>query len=466
MQVTETNVDGLKHSFKVVVTAGQIEGMLVSRLEQVSRDIKMPGFRPGKVPLPLLRKKYGPSVMGEVLEEAVNAGTRRAMEEKSLAPALQPAVQISSFSEGADLEFTVDIEVIPTFEPMDFKTISVERFKVQVPDEEVQNALDRLAESRGTTEPVEKPRKAKEGDIAVIDFVGKLDGVPFEGGSAEGYELELGSHSFIEGFEEQVEGMKPGEEKDINVTFPAEYGSEKLAGKPAIFSIKLNEIRQKKPAAIDEELAKSVGADSVEALKTQAREQIERNYAGLARMKMKRVLLDKLAEGHDFPVPPGLVAQEFDAIWKQIEEDKAKGALDETDKAKSDDELKAEYQGISERRVRLGLLLAEVGKRNNITVVQEDLNRALINEARRFPGQESHVFKYYREHPEALESLKAPIVEDKVIDFILEMATVTERPVTIEELMEDSQQGAAKAEAKPKKKAAKKKAGDEGAKEE
>ncbi|MBI5121452.1 MAG: trigger factor [Rhodospirillales bacterium] len=456
MQVTETNVDGLKRSYKITVPAGQIETLLVGRLAEVGKQAKVPGFRPGKIPMPILRKKYGPSVMSEVLEQAVNQGASQAVAENKLKLALRPNIEVTSFPEGGDLEFTVAVETLPEFTPMDFKAISLERLKVEAGEEEITEALDQFAQSRSTSEAITEDRATKSGDIVTIDFVGKLGDEAFQGGTAEGYELELGSNTFIPGFEDQLLGLKTGVEVKVNVTFPEAYQNDKLAGKPVVFEVKLHAIKQKVPAKLDDEMAKTMGMENLDAVKKAVKEQIERDYERLARMKLKRALLDKLSDGHDFPVPPGLLDSEFQAIWKQIEEAKAKDQLDEADKGKSDDDLKAEYQAIAARRVRLGILLAEVGRLNDIQIQQDDLNRALVAEARRFPGQEAMVFKYYREHPEAQEALKAPLLEEKVVDFILELASVSDKPATKEELMKEDDE--AQAEAKPKKKASKKKA--------
>ncbi|TAN47352.1 MAG: trigger factor [Rhodospirillales bacterium] len=437
MQVTETNVEGLKRSYKVTVPAGQIETMLLGRLSEVGRQARVPGFRPGKIPMPILRKKYGPSVMSEVLEKAVNEGTNQAVSDHNLKLALRPAIEITNYAEGADLEFTMAVETLPDVVPMEFKAISLERLKVEAGDAEVSEALDHFAKSRASSEPVTEDRPAQSGDVLVIDFVGKLGDEAFQGGTAEGYELELGSNTFIPGFEDQLIGAKAGQELKVNVTFPEAYQNDKLAGQPAVFEVKVQSLKQKVPAKIDDEMAKVMGLDSLDALKKTVKEQIERDYDRLARMKLKRALLDKLAEGHDFPVPPGLQDSEFQAIWKQIEEAKAKDQLDESDKAKSDDDLREEYQKIAARRVRLGILLAEVGRLNNVQVQQDDLQRAMVAEARRFPGQEAMVFKYYREHPEAMEALKAPLLEEKVVDFILELASVSDKPATKEELMKE-----------------------------
>lgn len=462
MQVTEINAEGLKREFKVVVPAGQLQTRVQDKLAEIARQVAMPGFRPGKVPMNIVRKKYGGAVMGEILENAVNDGAGQAITGNGLRPAMQPKIEITKYEEGSDLEFTVAIEVLPEIKTMDFGSIKLERDKAVVPDSEVDEALANIAERNESSEPVK--RAAKSGDVVVIDFVGKLDGVAFPGGTAEGYSLKLGSNTFIPGFEDQLVGKKAGQEVEVNVTFPAEYGNESLAGKPAVFEVKVNEVRAAKAAALDDELAKKVGMESLDALKAAIRDEISRELDGISRMKLKRALLDALSDGHDFPVPPGMVEAEFEVIWKQVEADKEAGRLDAADAGKSDDELKAEYRTLAERRVRLGLLLAEVGRVNEITVTQEDLNRGIMMEARRYPGQEHLVLQYYQRNQDALESLRAPLYEEKVVDFILELAKITDKEVSIADLRKDPDE-AAPAEAaapKPKKKAAaKKKAAEE-----
>jgi trigger factor len=464
MQVTEINADGLKHEFKVVVPAGQLETRLTDKLAEIARTVRLPGFRPGKVPMSLVRKKYAAAVMGEVLEAAVNDGAGTAISSKNLRPAVQPKVEIVSFAEGSDLEFTVAVEVMPEFKPMDFASISLEREKATVPDAEIDDAIRSIAERHEQSEPVE--RAAASGDIVVIDFVGKQDGIAFPGGSAEDYQLKLGSGTFIPGFEDQLTGKKAGDKALVQVTFPEGYGNGELAGKGAEFDVTVKEVRATKPAAHDDELAKNVGLESFDALRGAVRDEINRELDVATRLRVKRKLLDVLASGHDFPVPPTMVEGEFEQIWKQVEKEKAEGRLDAADAAKSEDELKAEYRTLAERRVRLGLLLAEVGRANNITVTQEDLNRGLLAEARRFPGQEHLVFQFYKNNPEALEQMRAPLFEDKVVDFILELAQITDKEVSPEELRKDpdaadaSGKEEAAAEAKPKKKAAKKKSAE------
>lgn len=435
MQVTETKADGLKREFKVVVPAAQIEEKVQSRLEELGQTVRLPGFRPGKVPMALLRKKYAASVMGEVLEAAVNDGTREAITERGLRPAVQPKIEITSFEEGGDLEFTVDMETLPEVQTMDFSSIELERPKAEVDEGEIDKALQRIADQRKNTQAIAEKRPAQNGDVAVIDFTGKLNGEEFAGGKAERYQLTLGSGTFIPGFEDQIVGVEPGNDVVVKVKFPDDYGSEQLAGKDVEFDVKLHELHEVVPTPVDDELAKAVGLESLDALKQALREELGREYDAFSRNHVKRKLLDVLSEGHDFTVPQSMVDLEFDAIWKQIEQDKEAGRLDKSDEGKSDDELKAEYRKIAERRVRLGLLLSEVGSKNNVTITQEDVNRAIMNEARRFPGQEHLVIQYYQKNKDALESLRAPIYEDKVIDFILDQAKLTDKIVSADELM-------------------------------
>jgi len=458
MQVTDIDTNGLRRELKVVIPAGQLEERVSARLAEIAHTIRIPGFRPGKVPVKLVRQKYGAAVRGEVMEEAVNDATQAALAEKGLRPALQPKVDVTSQAEGADVEFTLVVETMPEVVPMDFSTIALEREKAEVPEEEVETALNEIAAERGPVEAV--TRAAISGDVVVIDFVGRQGGAAFDGGSAENYELKLGSGSFIPGFEEQLIGSAAGDILQVKVTFPEAYGNEALAGKPAEFDVTLREVKASTVLEIDDELAKGLGLDSLDALKQAVRDEIGRDLNQLARLKLKRALLDVLAANHDFPVPETMVDGEFDTVWKQIEEERAAGRSDPADAGKSEEDLKQEYRALAQRRVRLGLLLGEVGRINNITISQEDTNRALMNEARRFPGQEHMVFQYYRNNPEALEALRAPLYEEKVVDFVLELAKVTDKEVSVAQLRRDPDEaeGADEADAKPNKRAAKKKA--------
>jgi trigger factor len=400
--------------------------------------VKLPGFRPGKVPITVLKKRYGSSVMGEVIERAVNDSSSEAMREHKLRPALQPKVEIVSFNEGKDLEYKLAVEVLPEFQPMNFAELKLERLRPDVPDQEIDAALERMAKQQRKDETVD--RAAANGDIVVIDFVGSIDGTEFPGGSAKGHRLELGSGSFIPGFEEQLVGAKPGEHRDVTVNFPADYGAQDLAGKEAKFAVDVSEVRGLLPQPIDDSLAEAVGMENLQALRDAVRAQIERDYAGIAQQRLKRQLLDRLAERHEFPVPQGMVDIELDVIWKQFEAERERakqaGATQPED-AQSDDEIKAEYRAIAERRVRLGLLLSEVGRNNDIQVTQEEVNRALGEEMRRYPGHERQVMEYYRKQPGAIDNLRAPIFENKVVDYILEIAEVTDRSVPPSELLED-----------------------------
>ena len=451
MQITETATEGLRREFKVVVPAADIEQRMTSRLTEIGRSVRLPGFRPGKVPMTVLKKRYGSAVMGEVLERAVNDTSGEALREQNLRPALQPKVEITNFNEGTDLEFKLAVEVLPEIQPMDFSELKLERLKPEVPEEEVQQALERVAKQQRKSETVE--RAAETGDVAVIDFKGSVDGKDFPGGSAEGYSLELGTGSFIPGFEDQVVGAKAGETRTVAVTFPADYGAADLAGKAASFEVKVKEIRALQPQPIDDSLAAAVGMEKLDELRQSLSEQIERNYDDLARQRLKRVLLDRLAEKHEFAVPQGMVDIEFTAIWRTYEQERVRqksAGETEPEEAPDEEKLKVEYRSIAERRVRLGLLLAEVGRNHNISVTPDEINRALTERARQFPGQERRVIEYYRNHPEAIDQIRAPMFEDKVIDFILERADLTERRVPIAELLKDDEEegeGEAKTEA-------------------
>ncbi len=459
MQVTETKNEGLTREFAITILAKDIATKVDAKLEQLKGDIRIPGFRPGKVPMSLLRKRYSKAVLGEVLESAVSESSQKTLEDNGLRPAVQPKIEVTSFDEGTDLEYKMSVELMPDFEPMDFSTLSLERLKGKVSDKEIDEAIERMSRDFRKSEPVARARKSKAGDIAVIDYVGKIDGEAFEGGSAEGHHLELGSGRFIPGFEDQLVGAKPGDHVTVEVSFPEAYPSAELAGKPAVFDVDVKELREYVDTPVDDEFAKSMGFENLGQLRDQIAGRLEQEYSQVGRTRIKRQLLDKLNDAHQFDVPPGMVDSEFEAIWQQFEQAKEQGNLDEDDAGRDEEELKQEYRSIAERRVRLGLLLSEVGRLNDIQVAQEELNRALIQEAQRHPGQEREVFEAYQNNPELMANLRAPVYEDKVIDFILEMAKVDDREVTIEELMkalESDDEEAAAQQKKPAKRTAKK----------
>lgn len=447
MQVTETLSEGLKREFKVVVPATDLEEKVSSKLKELAGRVRLPGFRPGKAPVSLLRRTYGRAVLGEVLEETVNTATAKTLQEHSVRPAMQPKIEVKSFDEGKDLEYVIAVEVMPDFEPGDFRQIKLEKLVADVAEEDVQKRIEALAEQMKSYAEVAEGQPAKSGDAVVIDFEGSIDGKPFEGGRATDFELVLGSGASIPGFESQLEGVTKGEKRTIETTFPEDYGHKPLAGKSARFEVTVKQVKAPLPTAIDDELAKKLGLENLEALRQTIRQQLERDYAGLTRARLKRSLLDALAAMHDFPVPPGLVEAEFESIWRQVQQEREarKQAGEKEEQEKPEEEEKAEYRSIAERRVRLGLLLAEVGQRNNITVSQEEVNRAMVEQARRFPGQERRVFEFLQKDPQAQASLRAPILEEKVCDFIIEMAQVTERKVPVEELLRDPEEGEAKA---------------------
>jgi trigger factor len=439
MQVTETLNDGLKRSYKVVVAAADIAVKIDVELDEVAKKANLPGFRPGKAPKGVIKKRFGQSVMGDVLQRAVQDSSSQALLERNLKPAMQPKIEVTSFDEGKDLEYSLTLEVLPEIVPVDFKTLDLQRPKAEPGEAEIGKALESLAASQRKTQKVEDAREAKLGDTAVIDFEGFIDGVPFPGGKGENHPLELGSNQFIPGFEAQLVGKKAGENVDVNVTFPAEYGSDKLAGKAATFKVAIKELREALPVTIDDEFAKGLGFEDLETVKKVVKDQLNRDYQRQARAKLKRDLLDKLAGAHSFDVPPGMLDMEFQQIWAQVEADRKRGVEDPEHKGKSEDALKDEYKQIALRRVRLGLLLAEVGRANDVQVTQEEVNRALGEQVRRFPGQERQVVEFYRSNPELLAQLRAPIFEDKVVDFILELAKVTDKPVTVEELFKEEE---------------------------
>jgi len=615
MQVNELAQEGLKRAYSVTLPAGDIASSREKRLAEIAKTVSLPGFRPGKVPLSIVRQRYGTAVMGEVLEASVNDAQRKLVTDRGLKPALQPKIEVTNFAEGADLEFRMELEVLPDVPMPDFAGIELERLRAEPSDDEVQKILETLATRNGELTDVSEARPATKGDVMVCDFAGSVvpdlltngpalgavpgipgqaprgwevalsaglqseiaaigteealpyfdlrisgtaneagwvqlflegakgiaatpgamqslavtsrvnagslpegtqgklgfnfyslraDGVdfldmqregfdvtggrstlaftfpnqaeigacrpfiylhgmpagaaveftlrigparliagmeepapvPFAGGSASDMPIEVGGPGFIPGFTEQMEGLSAGESRDIQVVFPLDYGSAELAGKRAVFSITGKKLQQRVPRAIDDELAKTVGQTDLAALQAQVREGLQREYDGLSRMRLKRALLDKLADQASFPVPDGMVDGEFSQIWQRVEADLKAGRLDADDQGKDEATLRDEYRGIAQRRIRLGLLLSEIGRSNNIQVTPEELTGALRQEAMRYRGQEQQVIEFFRKNPEAMENLRAPIFEEKVVDFILELAKVAERQVKPEELSE------------------------------
>ena len=434
MQVTETLSEGLKRGFAITVPASDIEEKRTARLNEIGKTVKLPGFRPGKVPASVVRQRYGAAVMSEVMEESVNTATQQVLTDRGLRAAGQPKVDVTQLADQKDLEFTVELELLPDIAMPDFSAIQLVRLRAEPAAEAIDKTVAEVAARQRELEPVTEDRGARTGDTLTVDFVGKVDGVPFSGGTGTGMAVELGAAGFIPGFSEGMEGMKPGEERQISVTFPAEYHSKDLAGKAATFDLTAQKLEQNKPAPIDDALATKLGFESLEKLREAVGQQIQREYDQVARMRIKRELLDALAKGATFPVPETMVDNEFKQIWERVEADLKEGRADDEDKGKDQDTLRTEYRGIAERRVRLGLLLSEIGRANGIQVGADEMTRAMRTEAGRYPGQEAQVMEFFRKNPQAADGLRGPMYEDKVVDFILELAKVEDRTVAPEEL--------------------------------
>ncbi len=444
MQITETLADGLKHDFRVVVPADDLRTEIDSKLVEYGATMRLPGFRPGRAPLKILRQRFGRAVEGEILEETINRGTQQAIEEKGLKPAVMPQIDMVSdlangLPAGMDLEYTVSVEALPDIELIDFAALELERLEAEPADETVEEEIGVIAKNAAELVPVEEDRGASEGDTLTIDFEGRIDGEAFAGGAAEDYEIELGTGEFIPGFEDQLAGAHAGEARDVEVEFPENYGAAHLAGKTAVFSVEIKEIRERRAVDPDDEMAKRIGFDDLVALRQSIVDRIKGHYADVSRMVVKRQLFDRLEETHDFPLPESMVEQEFESIWGEVEKRLDGPDEEEVREGKTDDELKDEYRKLAERRICLGLLLAEVGRQNNIEVGQDDLQRAMVAQMVRFPGQEQVVMDFYRNNPSALSQFEGPILENKVVDFILELARVTAREVSAEELIAASE---------------------------
>ena len=433
MSVTETLNEGLKRGYKIVVPASDLDAKVNEKLAEAQPEVEMKGFRKGKVPMALLKKNFGQRLMGEAMQEAVDGAMNAHFEETGHRPAMQPEVKMTNedWKEGDDVEVEMTYEALPDIPDVDLSDIKLERLVVKASDDEVNDALKNLAENAQNFEDRKKGSKAKDGDQVVLDFVGKIDGEAFDGGSAEDFPLVLGSGQFIPGFEEQLVGVKAGEEKDVTVSFPEEYGAENLAGKEAVFSCTIKEVKEPKPAEIDDDLAQKYGAENLEALKTQVTERLEAEYAGAARQVMKRSLLDALDGKVSFDLPPSLVEAEAKQIAHQLwhEENPDVHGHDHPEIEVSDD-----AQKLAERRVRLGLVLAEIGQKAEVQVTDAEFTQAVMNQARQYPGQERQFFDFVQQNPQMRQQIQAPLFEDKVVDHIAEKAEVTEKEVSKEEL--------------------------------
>ncbi len=442
MQVTETVSDGLKRQLKVIVPAGELKARVETKLADLKNKVRLNGFRPGKVPLAHVRQLYGRSVMAEVLEQAVGETSAKVLADRKERPAFQPDIKlpedqaaVESIIEGAsDLEYTMSFEILPKFELTDLKSIALEKEVAEPAGEDIQKQIERLMQANAAYEPKDGP--AETGDRLIIDFKGSIGGEAFEGGTGEDAYVVIGSGRFIPGFEEKLIGMRAGEERPIQVTFPGDYQAAHLAGKDADFEIKVKEVAKPVEAAADDEFAKSLGLESFDKLKEAVKGQLQRELDNAAKTKLKKLLLDALDERHSFELPPSLTEAEFEGVWRnvtrQLEQSKSSFEAEGT----TEEKAREQYRKLAERRVRLGLILSEIGNENQIRISDDELRRAMIDRARQFPGQERQVIEFYRKNPNALNELRAPVYEEKVISFALELVTVSEKKVTPAELLE------------------------------
>ena len=445
MQVTETLNEGLKHEFKISVPATDLDAKADAKLVDLKDKVKLNGFRPGKVPVAHLKKIYGRSVMAETIDQTIRDTNTQIFTERGFRLATEPKITMPTgtkeveelLSGKTDLTYTVAIEVVPAIQLADFKSFTVEKPVVEVADTDVDEAIKRIADQNRPYSAKAEGAKSENGDRLTINFKGSIDGVPFEGGTGEGIQLVIGSGQFIPGFEEQLLGMGVGENRTLKVTFPKNYASDKLAGQAAEFDTTVTAIEAPGETTIDDEFAKTLGLESLDKLKEAARERLVAEFAGATRQRLKRTLLDRLDEAHKFEAPPSLVGEEFNLMWNSIKAEMESSGKTFADENTTEEAAKEEYQKIADRRVRLGLVLSEIGEKNKITVTDDEVGRAVIERARQMPGREKEVWDFYRNNANALAQLRAPIYEDKVVDFILELANVTEKKVTREELFKD-----------------------------
>lgn len=457
MQLTERRSEGLLRVYDVVVPAAELQQKLNAKIAEVQPRVRINGFRPGKVPVSHIRKVYGPGMMQDIINETVQASTREGL--ANVRPASEPALDLKSdinkvIAGSEDLLFELSLEVMPEFEPVDLKSISITRPVAEVTEAQVDEALAELAKAQRGFE--DKTGAAADGDAVIVDFTGRIDGEAFDGGAAQDAQVIIGSKQFIPGFEEQLVGAKAGDERTLKVTFPDDYPVASLKGKAAEFETKVKAVRGPKQGEPDDAWAQGIGFDSLNAVKDALKQRIEADHSAQSRAKAKRQLFDKLDATHDFELPPRMVEAEFNQIWRQIEQDRAAGRADPSDEGKSDEELKKEYHDIAERRVRLGLLLAEIGRRHKVEVSDQEVGQAIAAQARNFPGQEQQVFEAYRRNPQLVAQIRAPIYEEKVVDYMMELINVAKQTVSRDELFaEDEPPTPAPAKKAKKTKAAK-----------
>jgi len=451
MQVTETLSEGLKREFKVVVPAAELDAKVNVRLDELKDRVRINGFRPGKVPVAHLKRVYGRSAMAEVIEATVRDTNNQIVSERGFKLASDPKVTLPTeqaaveklIAGESDLDYTVAVEIVPPIELTNFKTIKLTKLTSDVTDAEVDEAVARISEQNKPYSQKPEGGKAAKDDRVVISFAGTIDGQPFEGGTGDDSVVLIGSNTFIPGFEDQLIGIAAGETRTLKVKFPEHYQAANLAGKDAEFVVTAKSIESPGAVKVDDEFAKSLGLESLAKLRDAVKERIVAEHAGVSRQKIKRALLDELDGRHKFEPPPSLVEEEFDRVWKSVQSEMETEKKTFADEGTTEEKAKAEYRAIAERRVRLGLVLAEIGEKNKITVADDELNRAVMEQTRRFAGQEQRVWDYYRQNPQAVAALRAPIYEEKVVDFLLELAEVTEKKVAREELYKEDEPTAA-----------------------
>jgi trigger factor len=447
MQVTETLAEGLKREYRIVVPAADLDSKVNARLGELKDRVRINGFRPGKVPVAHLKRVYGKAVLAETIETTVRETNASIVSEHGFRLAMDPKVTLPSTEQEVDeiltgkvdLAYSVALEILPKVELADFKGIELTRYVAEVSDADVDEAVSKLAEQSRPYSDKGPGAKAEEGDKVTISFVGTIDGKPFEGGSGEDVGVVIGSKSFLPGFEDQLVGMAAGETRTVNLSFPTAYLAAELAGKAAVFSVTARSIEAPGAITIDDELGKSLGMETLEKLKAAIKERLARDHGAVTRRRLKRQLLDALDQRHQFDLPPTLVEEEFANVWQSVTQDLQSQGKTFTDEGTTEEAARADYRRIAERRVRLGLVLAEIGARNDIKVTDDELNRAVFERARQFPGQEQKIWEYYRKTPTAAASLRAPIFEEKVVDFLLELVKVTETTVPREELYKEDE---------------------------
>ncbi|SRR6266508_241895 len=453
MQVTETLSDGLKREFQVTVPASDLEARVAERLGDLKERVRLNGFRPGKVPVAHLKKVYGRAVMAETIEAIIREMNAKIVSDHGLKLAMEPKVTIPNeatevekvIGGQSDLAYTLALEVLPKIELADFQGIKLERLVAEVTEAEIGEALGKIAEQNRPFAAKGEGAKVEQGDRVVIDFTGKLDGQPFEGGSGGDVGINVGSGTFIPGFEEQLIGMSAGETRQVKVTFPAGYPAAHLAEKEAEFEVTAKSIEVPTGVTVDDAFAKSLGLESLDKLKEAVKTRLQQEHVVQSRQKLKRRLLDALDGLHQFALPPTLAEEEFKNVWSAVESDlKAQGRTF-ADEGTTEEKAREEYRAIAERRVRLGLVLAEIGEKNNISVTDDEITRSIVERTRQFPGREQEIWEHYKKNPAAVAGVRAPIFEEKVVDFLIELATVTEKPVSREELYKDDEDSASAA---------------------